>query len=162
MYNEGCLVGEWLALPATKEELRACLDRIGIDKEHEEYFITDYETDIEGLSIGEYEPLPYLNKTMKLIEEELTDDELIALQAFLVEGYDLTEALEAAEAGNWVLYSGVSDLEELAEAVIEKGGYLDGLPAIIADHIDYEGVGRDLSIQGHYVFVGGDCVEVHR
>ena len=41
-YNEGCLVGESLALPANTEEVQALFERIGIDgKRNEEYFITD-------------------------------------------------------------------------------------------------------------------------
>ena len=38
-YNEGELVGEWVKLPATKEELETVYERIGINEEYEEYFI---------------------------------------------------------------------------------------------------------------------------
>ena len=31
-YNEGFLIGEWLELPATDEDIEACLERIGIKK----------------------------------------------------------------------------------------------------------------------------------
>ena len=62
-YNEGELVGEWLKLPCTEEELQASLKRIGINKEYEEYFITDYESDC-GIKIGEYENIIELNKQM--------------------------------------------------------------------------------------------------
>ena len=37
-YNEGCLVGESLALPANTEEVQALFERIGVDgKRYEEY-----------------------------------------------------------------------------------------------------------------------------
>lgn len=50
-YNEGELVGEWLELPATSKEIEHCLVQIGIDGIHyEEYFLTDYESSIDGLS----------------------------------------------------------------------------------------------------------------
>ena len=50
-YNEGELVGEYLAFPATTEEVQALLARIGVDgKRYEELFITDYESDIAGLT----------------------------------------------------------------------------------------------------------------
>lgn len=44
-YNEGYLIGEWIDLPISNEELQKVLDRIGINEEYEEYFITDYEDD---------------------------------------------------------------------------------------------------------------------
>ena len=40
-YNEGELVGEWVELPASQEELEKVFERIGINEEYEEYFITD-------------------------------------------------------------------------------------------------------------------------
>ena len=63
-YNEGALVGEWLPLPTTTEKVQACLKRIGIDGvRYEEYFITDYETSIDGLydHLPEYANLDELN-----------------------------------------------------------------------------------------------------
>ena len=48
-YNEGMLVGEWVKLPTTEEEMQKVFERIGIGKQdefgqpYEEWFITDYE-----------------------------------------------------------------------------------------------------------------------
>ena len=56
-YNEGELVGEWVKLPVSDEELQEVFKRIGINKEYEEYFITDYECDF--YEIGEYEKLKH-------------------------------------------------------------------------------------------------------
>ena len=44
-YNEGQLIGEWVELPVSNEELQKVFERIGINEEYEEYFITDYECD---------------------------------------------------------------------------------------------------------------------
>ena len=47
-YNEGMLVGEWVKLPTTEEEMQKVFERIGIGKQdefgqpYEEWFITDY------------------------------------------------------------------------------------------------------------------------
>ena len=41
-YNEGQLIGEWVELPVSNEELQKVFERIGINEEYEEYFITDY------------------------------------------------------------------------------------------------------------------------
>ena len=49
-YNEGMLVGEWVKLPTTEEEMQKVFERIGIGKQdefgqpYEEWFITDYES----------------------------------------------------------------------------------------------------------------------
>ena len=48
-YVEGELCGEYLKLPAKKEDVQALLARIGVDGVlYEEFFITDYETKISG------------------------------------------------------------------------------------------------------------------
>ena len=45
-YNEGYLDGEYLKLPATKEDVQALFSRIKVDGiMYEEFFITDYEVD---------------------------------------------------------------------------------------------------------------------
>ena len=53
-YNEGCLIGEWVKLPIDKDKLQEVLDRIGINEQYEEYFISDYETLFANLHISEY------------------------------------------------------------------------------------------------------------
>ena len=69
-YNEGHLVGEWVDFPVTHEEMGVkeavseMLCRIGVDGVlYEEYFITDYDCEIEGLTdcLGEYENLLLLH-----------------------------------------------------------------------------------------------------
>ena len=71
-YNEGELVGEWVDFPTTNETIQKVFDSIGIDfKEYEEYFITDYESDIEGLTncFGEFESITELNYLASKIED---------------------------------------------------------------------------------------------
>ena len=77
-YNEGELVGEWLKLPVSKQELDTFLrEKVGlqltqaeVDKAleeegvcYEEYMINDYETDLP-IKISEYENLDNLNKLL--------------------------------------------------------------------------------------------------
>lgn len=71
-YNEGELIGEWVKLPC--DDFEVVLKRIGISDEpdengryYEEYFITDYETDVSGLQIGEYDDLDELNELAESI-----------------------------------------------------------------------------------------------
>ena len=65
-YNEGELTGEWVKLPVSDEELQEVFKRIGINKEYEEYFITDYECDF--YEIGEYESISTLNEMAEKID----------------------------------------------------------------------------------------------
>ena len=86
-YNEGMLVGEWVKLPTTEEEMQKVFERIGIGKQdefgqpYEEWFITDYECPIYGVQkmLGEYENLDKLNYLAALIDElSLSDQEKLA------------------------------------------------------------------------------------
>ena len=86
-YNEGMLVGEWVKLPTTEEEMQKVFERIGIGKQdefgqpYEEWFITDYECPIYGVQkmLGEYESLDKLNYLAALIDElSLSDQEKLA------------------------------------------------------------------------------------
>ena len=66
-YNEGQLIGEWVELPVSNEELQKVFERIGINEEYEEYFITDYECDF--YEVGEYENIDTLNDIAERIDE---------------------------------------------------------------------------------------------
>lgn len=167
-YNEGYLIGEWLELPATENEIADVLERIGISEEpdengnyYEETFITDYETDIEGLTVGEYDNLDELNDIAEQTDG-LQDYELIALQAFLEEGYSIENALEAIADGEYAIYSNCHDMTDVAYEVVGELDYLHGVPENIARYFDYESFGRDLDFEGTYVFIGSDCVEIYR
>lgn len=81
-YNEGELIFKWLELPATDEEIEAAFKDIGVadGTEYEEYFITDYETDIPELEVGEYTNILELNEKMEELSN-LKDFEIEELQA---------------------------------------------------------------------------------
>ena len=89
LYPErGAGAGTYLKFPTTVEEVQALFSRIGIDgKQYEEYFITDYDSDILGLTdhLGEYESLDELNYLAHLLEE-MTPAELEKLEAVMDAG----------------------------------------------------------------------------
>lgn len=149
-YTEGQLIYQWLTLPATDKEIQKALDVIGINEEYEEYFISDYETDIEGLKIGEYENLEELNELAERYES-LDEYEQDAVKA-IIEAYynDLSEALDIVEEERCTLYSDCNSLEDLAEAFVDEG--LFGSPrdmGNLVNYIDYERLGRDLGFDGY-------------
>ena len=143
-YNEGILVYEWLELPFTDEEMDQVLEAIGIDDEvYEEYFISDYESDIIGLEINEYTNLYRLNDLIVEYNALHEHDQKKAQAIMEYFGYDLEEALEQLD--NFTLYEGVETLEDL-------GRYWADIMDLFKDkeffetYFDFERYGRDIDI----------------
>lgn len=96
-YNEGMLVGEWVKLPTTEEEMQKVFERIGIGKQdefgqpYEEWFITDYECPIYGVQkmLGEYENLDIRDEgdrmeiPTKRVKEGVSCRALLSLESLL-------------------------------------------------------------------------------
>lgn len=146
-YNEGQLVGEWLELPATDEEIEAVKSRIGINEHYEEWFITDYETDCDGLTVGEFDNLEMLNDLAKAIEE---DAERAA--ALLYWGYSTPEEI-ASNIDN-VMYITTPEGFESEDYAIgyyyaEECGGME-IPEHLKPYFDYERYGRDIRLDGQF------------
>lgn len=158
-YNEGELIGEWVELPASNEELQEVFDRIGINEEYEEYFITDYECDF--YKVGEYDDLDELNEIAEQIEE-LNEEESDIVKSLISElDYTLDEAIEKVNSGDYRIYYDCDDMEDVAYQVVDELGYLDNIPDNVANYFDYESFGRDLEIEGSYIFLGdGKAIEI--
>lgn len=138
-YSEGELVGEWLQFPATEEEIAAVLKRIGIGKEYEEYFVTDYAAEI-NLELGEFEILESLNEIAEKLEEYDPDTLNAAAQV-----WGIKEVLEH-DHDSYMLLDGVTTEEELGYYYAEVSGLLYNVPETVASYFDYEAYGRDISI----------------
>lgn len=146
-YNEGELVYKWLDLPFTEDELEETKQTIGIDGVlYEEWFITDWETDIEGLKIGEYEDIEALNETIEAYEnlnEWEADTAAAAVECF---GYSLNEVLERIDEFN--LYSDINDEYDLGYYwAVESGCYEVDAKNPLSRYIDYEAFGRDINLE---------------
>ncbi len=141
-YNEGELIGEWVSLPVDENELEEVLERIGINEEYEEYFITDYETEFDGLKVDEYSNIEELNELAEQLER-LDEYDLEKVGA-IVEAYgaDLKEAIENID--DYTYYSGMS-LEDVAYEYVEEMN----LPEIAQRYFDYEAFARDLGFDGY-------------
>ncbi len=163
-YNEGELVGKWIDLP-TENGFDEHLEEIGISDEpdengiyYDEYFITDYETDIDGLEIGEYDNIEELNELAEELDG-LDDHDLEVISALCSDGYDLEEALDKKD--DCMIYYDCSDMEEVAEQYAEEVGLLDSIPENLRYYFDFEAFGRDMKIEGHFIFTDeGNCVQV--
>lgn len=144
-YNGGELVYKWLDLPFTDEELQAVLNEIGINEEYEEYFISDYDTDITGLTIGEYDNIEELNN---LIEEYDNLDEWDREKVSAIieaDSITLKEAIDCIDDVN--VYPDIQNDYDLGYYWVNEAGIYD-LKSMgdLANYIDYELLGRDVRL----------------
>lgn len=157
-YNEGVLVGEWVSLPC--EDIKEVLDKIS-NNDNDELFISDYETDISGLKIGEYEDILQLNEIAEEIEE-MREDELIAFQAYLEQyANNMEQALEEVRQGNYSIYYNCDNMEDVAYQVVNDCGLLDGVPEEVKIYFDYEAYGRDMDINRTFIQIDNSFVELY-
>ena len=133
--------------------------KIGINEEYEEYFITDYETDIEGVEVGEYSNLDELNELAEQLDE-LAEEAQKAIQAMLLDGYTFNEALEKARNGDYIIYYDCDNITDVAYQIVEECGYLNNVPEQVKMYFNYEAFGRDLNIEGKFYNIDGDMIEI--
>ena len=156
-YNEGELCGEYLKLPASKDDVKALLSRIGVDGVvYEETFITDYETGVEGLAncLGEYESVDELNYLASALCD-LDDRDIAKFEAALDFGEHTSSVKElinlAQNLDCYDIYYDIGDHDDLGRYYLEEYGIMD-VPDHMAGYIDYESYGRDVAINDGGVF----------
>lgn len=163
-YNEGELLGEWIELPTTEDALSAVRNRIGINEEYEEEFLTDWESPFQAVNsiIGEFTSIKYLNEIAKQLEAIPDDDYQIinALSDFLD---DLDSIIKAYEDGEYRLYNDCYTMAEVAEVFLDETGAFASLPDFIERYFDYESYGRDMEIEGCFSELdNGTYIEIFR
>lgn len=156
-YNNGKIIGEWVSLPC--EDIEEVLEKIS-NSGKDELFISDYETDINGLKVAEYDDILQLNEIAEEIDN-LSDDEVIALQAYLEQYNDIEQALEEVRQGNYTIYYDCDDMSDVAYQVVNESGLLDGVPETIKGYFDYEAYGRDIDIEGTFIQVDNNIIELY-
>lgn len=148
-YNEGCLMGEWVKLPVDKDKLQEVLDRIGINEQYEEYFITDYETLLSNLHISEYTGIAELNELAEKIDG-LADHDYDKLGAVLEMESCMTvaEILEIIdELDSFDLLGGIDTDYAIGEYFADAGSLFHGIPDHIQRYFDFESYGRDIRLE---------------
>jgi hypothetical protein len=158
-YNEGELVGEWVNLPVSEEELDEVFKRIGLNEQYEEYFITDYESEV-GLKCGEYENIKELNEKIQELEDSC-DGEYGKLKAIIEKEYcndNYDELIESVQSDEVSFYEGITAEEYEKEFVAEcydlnldKLGWISNYISI-----DYEQMAKD----DDYIYETNDGVLV--
>lgn len=150
-YNEGYLIGEWITLPIDPEELQEAFKRILINEEYEEYFITDYETDLP-IDIGEYDNVFRLNELAEQLSE-LSKHEILKYKAILEAGFwskndDIIDRLD-----DYSLMEDIKTCTDYAGMLIDDD---TNIPEFIKGYINYERYGSDMtsSLDGAFTEYG--------
>lgn len=157
-YNNGKIIGEWVSLPC--EGLEEVLNKIS-NNSNDELFISDYETDISNLKISEYDDILQLNEIAEEIDN-LSDDELIAFQAYLEQyANNMEQALEEVRQGNYRIYYNCDNMEDVAYQAVNESGLLDGVPEQVKMYFDYEAYGRDMDINRTFIQIDNSFVELY-
>ena len=163
-YNEGVLIGEWVGFPATTDEMKDVLDRIGINEQYEELFITDYAMPIRGMhgALGEYESLDELNYLAYKIDD-MQDyqrdifEAAIELGDYASSAKDLINLTENLD--NYDLLPGVQDDSDLGYYWIEESGIYDlSNMGNLASYFDYEKFGRDIQLDEYGTYTDSGYV----
>ena len=148
-YNEGYLMGEWVKLPVPADKLDEVLERIGINGEYEEYFITDYEASFANLNLSEYTSVEALNGFAARLEE-LAEWEYEKLAAVLE--YEsvssITDIMDIIEyLDDFVVLPDIEDDEGLGRYYAEECCTIEAIPAHLRSYFDYESYGRDIRLE---------------
>ena len=188
-YNEGELVGEWLKLPVSKQELDTFVrEKVGlqltqaeVDKAleeegvcYEEYMINDYETDLP-IKISEYENLDNLN-LLATIAENVND--MDAINAYVDSQGEMTleELANLMEQEDDIAYfrfsndsSSMSAEEKMGYEMADATGLLSTLQKLqIEEFFDFEGYGSswengDITILDNgYIDFGDSDIDLNR
>ncbi len=156
LYNNGELVGKWVELPVNESKLDEITNKISRNGK-DELFITDYESDINGLTIGEYDNINELNKTAEQLKD-LDTYEVEKLGALLDNGYSLEDAIDKID--DCIYYKDCYNMGAVAEQYCEECGILEDIPEHLRYYFDFDAYGCDMEIEGYYVFTNGGCIQI--
>lgn len=159
-YNEGILACKLISFPIDEDELNAALKEIGckyVDEEgeehntlYEEFFFSDWDCEIP-FAFGEYVNIDNINDIAERVEA-LSALEQEILKIILEEHTsDVEEALCIVENGDYRIWDGCCSMADVAEAMANEQGYLDGVPEYIKYYIDFEAWGRDIDLDGTFL-----------
>lgn len=60
-----------------------------------------------------------------------------------------------------MIYSNCSNMSEVAEEYADQVGLLESIPEELRYYFDFEAYGRDMEIEGNFVFTdSGNCIQI--
>lgn len=149
-YTRGQLIGKWIDLPCSPEELQEAVKKVLGNKGDEEFFITDYELPFE---ISEYENLEELNNIIQELKElSLDPEELTALFKSSTCG-DWKETAKKILDGDYTILEvtdkiSLIDGSDIARTLYDEGyiSFLGVVPDDIIDYMDWDRIWRECNI----------------
>lgn len=149
-YNEGHIIGKWIQLPASDEEIAQVLKDIGINEEYKEYFIWDFECDVPGIHIKEYSSIDELNEMAEQLYDMDEDEVKICSTIMKNENCTLDEAREQKNNRLIItLNKNESNTDiNLAYSYIEQiyGDVINIDKETLVRYFDFERFGEDLKM----------------
>jgi len=154
-YTKGQLIYTWLELPFDDEELEKALKEIELspNAKNEEYFISDFDTDIDYLKIAEKQDIYELNDLIKEYEH-LDEYEQENVKALINADHNLEDAVTLVKNGQTILYK-LNNRAELAEELLNEG-YFGDINDHLISYIDFDKLGYDIYLG----LLGGTFYEV--
>lgn len=152
-YNEGELVGEWVDLPITDDELSKVLKRVSLDGQYEELFLSDWESEISEVanSISEYSSIKDLNALANKLQA-LDDIELEMYQAMLeasiYQASNVNELIDlTTHLDEMTLLDEIKTDEDLGQYFFEEVDSIsDTEKNRLQWYINYERYGKDIDL----------------
>lgn len=137
--------------PMDEEELYNIADRASCNGSHD-YIVVEVEG-LYNLISSDYVSLMDVNDVAERVER-LEDDDAEKLEA-MAEYCDDLDEVESAWDDSYFIAD--TTMAEYAQELCYECGYMPaaGLPEWISCHIDWEGVGRELSVDGYIEINGG-------
>lgn len=164
-YNDGQLFGEWIDVFDVVNEcndvdecITKSLKQIGIDVTDpncHEWFITDYETDLD-VSIGEHESLETIfNFAKEVLNADTKDVNVInCVLRYYGDGFNA----DLSRVDDVVVISGtngVYDLSDLGYEMAEMMDIFHDCPETLERYFDFEAYGRDIDLEVNGFFEDG-------
>lgn len=145
-YNEGDIVGEWIDLPVSDEELEVIKERIGINERYEETVILDYESDCTELDCSAHDI-----ETLNQFERLITEYDANAVSAglyFFGQNASIGEIEREIQDMIYIPQDYCSEYESIGRYFAEELDCLD-IPEHLENYIDFEAYGRDIAIENN-------------
>lgn len=164
-YAEGELIGEWISLPITKEDLKRVKEKIGINDEYEEIFISDWITPfkmIDDMILNhsqycEYSDINTLNEYAKKLST-IPKEDFNIVNAIMYDCNDFDEALNTYMNQEYFVYNGCHNMTDVAHEVVESGMFVYEVPNNLLNYIDYEYIGDVLDMEASFIQINNNTI----
>ena len=149
-YNDGHIVGKWVELPVSDDEMAGVLKEIGINEEESEYFISDFECDVPGIHINKNSSIDMLNDIADQLND-LDEEEIKVCSTIMKnENCTLDEAIDQKDTRVVItLNKNVTNTDiDFACSYIEQvfGDVINIDKETLARYFDFESYGQDLKM----------------